>query len=269
MGWRVVRTRRRIHGTWRIGGAGYGRLRLAMLRSTLLHDVPHAFTGVDDGDFRDLGSWGGGGSPLRNASPAVAASARLVRHLGATGPLVGAVQVHGATVVREDARAPGLEADALVSTTPGTAVAVRVADCVPVLMAAPGGVAAVHAGWRGTAAGIVAASLEALCAATGVGAARVRAVVGPSVCGRCYTVGDEVVAGVRAAVDGASSDSAWLARDGGVPRVDLKAANAAVLRARGVQVEVLSACTICSPGYWSHRRDGAAAGRQVGAIALR
>jgi YfiH family protein len=192
-----------------------------------------------------------------------------VEVLGASGPLHGAVQVHGARVVPLDALAPGLEADAIVATPPRRAVAVRVADCVPVLLAAPGGVAAVHAGWRGTAAGIVAASLEALCAATGAPAGSVRAAIGPSVCGRCYVVGDEVVAGVRAAVGDAAPDGAWLARDDAATRVDLKAANAAVLRARGVRVEVLPACTICSPGFWSHRRDGAAAGRQVGAIALR
>jgi YfiH family protein len=239
-----------------------------MLRSALLDDVPHAFTGASDGDLRDLASWGGGGAPLRNASPSAPAAARLVDALGATGPLHGAVQVHGARVVGVDVLVPGLEADAIVATTSRRAVAVRVADCVPVLLAAPGGVAAVHAGWRGTAAGIVAGALDALCAATGAPAESVRAAIGPSVCGRCYAVGEEVVEGVRAAVGGAAPDGSWLARDATATRVDLKAANAAVLRSRGVRVEVLPACTICTPGFWSHRRDGAAAGRQVGAIAI-
>src|SRR5690606_36130192 len=80
-------------------------------------------------------------------------------------------QVHGGEVLVVD-RAPGPlapvgRADALVTTTRGVVLAVRAADCAPVLLAAPGGVAAAHAGWRGVAASVVVAALEALLAATG------------------------------------------------------------------------------------------------------
>jgi YfiH family protein len=224
------------------------------VRADLLSDVPHVFTGTSDGDFRP---------PAQHAGPA------LVRSLGGQGPLRVVSQVHGARVVEASAADGHTEADAIVSAEPGAVVAVRVADCVPILMAAGpvGGVravAAVHAGWRGTAADIARIALRQLCAASGCGPDAVRAAIGPAICGTCYEVGTEVHEAVsRLVPDGVPPVPA-----GARPHVDLRAANAALLRAEGVRVEVLRDCTRCSPGYWSHRRDGAAGGRQVGAIRL-
>ena len=229
-------------------GSGAGGWRASTLRSA------HAFTGVAAGDFgvRAIG---------RDA-----ASARLVGSLGGVGALRVVSQVHGAGVVGVEDVAPGVEADAIVSGEPGAVVAVRVADCVPILLEADGVVAAVHAGWRGTAADIARAALSVVRARAGAargGPAEVRAAIGPSIGGVCYEVGPEVIAAL-AALGGAAlvAESRWRADR----RVDLRAFNAALLASEGVAVEVSDSCTRCTPGYWSHRRDGADAGRQVGAI---
>lgn len=188
-------------------------------------------------------------------------AARLVALLGGQGPLRVVSQVHGARVVRGEQASPACEADAIVSTVPGTVIAVRVADCVPILLAAPGGVAAVHAGWRGTAADIARLALVALCDAAACKPSDVRAAVGPSICGACYEVGQEVLDAVAQVAPG----DTWRV---GARNVDLGGANAAILRAAGVSVDRLPHCTRCGTGYWSYRRDGTAGGRQVGAIRL-
>lgn len=218
-----------------------------MLASVLLSSVPHCFTEARDGDHRP----GADGD----------AAARLVSALGGTGRLRVVSQVHGARVVRAEDASPAVEADAIVSTVPGVVVAVRVADCVPILLAAPRGVAAIHAGWRGTAADIVRIALGALCEAAECGPFEVRAAVGPCICGACYEVGDDVRAAIARVAPGAS----WRV---GERNVDLGEANAAILRGEGVAVDRLQHCTRCGSGLWSFRRDGAAGGRQVGAIRL-
>jgi YfiH family protein len=106
-------------------------------------------------------------------------------------------QVHGAGVVRlepgwHDDNAPA--ADAAVSTDPGLAVAILVADCLPVLFAAPGGVAGAHAGWRGLAAGVLEHTVAELCAAAGCGPGQVKAWLGACIGPAAFEVGPEVVA---------------------------------------------------------------------------
>jgi YfiH family protein len=215
-----------------------------MLRSPLLASTPHGFTDRRDGDLRP---------PLGEAHAAVVAA------LSGVGPLRMVTQVHGRDVVRAESLGEDpVEADAIVSTTPGLAIAVRVADCVPVLLAGPRGVAAIHAGWRGTAADVVRAGLHALCDRAGMRPAEVRAAVGPSIRGCCYEVGDEVIAGVGAVAPGL----AW--RSG--RHVDLAAANAAILAAEGVAAEVVGGCTRCGGAWFSHRNGDAE--RQVGVVML-
>lgn len=117
---------------------------------------------------------------------------------GAIGvPPVYLNQVHGCRVARlspADAQwaAAPIEADASVTTERGIACAVQVADCLPVLLAAPGGVAAAHAGWRGLAGGVLEATLAALCEATGCAPAAVEAWLGPCIGARRFEVGDDV-----------------------------------------------------------------------------
>lgn len=105
-------------------------------------------------------------------------------------------QVHGADVVRlradwHDDNAP--KADAAVSTDPDLAVAILVADCLPVLFAAPGGVAGAHAGWRGLAAGVLENTVAELCAATGCEPREVKAWLGACIGPEAFEVGPEVV----------------------------------------------------------------------------
>jgi YfiH family protein len=172
-----------------------------------------------------------------------------------------ASQVHGHTALH--ATQPGLagEADALISDTPGLIVAVRVADCVPILVAGDGVVAAIHAGWRGLASGVIGTALHAM-----QGQGPFVAAVGPRICVDCYEVGAEVVAGI-----GARVPIGHFVRDGAArPHVDLGAAAAHQLRAAGVEaVDVLAVCTRCDARFWSHRQSGAAAGRQAGLVGLR
>lgn len=107
-------------------------------------------------------------------------------------------QVHGTRVVRltgEHLAAPVMEADACVTTQPGLACVVQVADCLPVLMAAPGGVGAAHAGWRGLAGGVIEATVRDLCEATGCDPAQVVCWLGPCIGPGAFEVGADVLEG--------------------------------------------------------------------------
>ncbi|MEZ4235990.1 MAG: peptidoglycan editing factor PgeF [Myxococcota bacterium] len=169
-------------------------------------------------------------------------------------------QVHGDRVV-EVARGNGplatvAEADAAFTRAPGTILAVRVADCVPVLVAGSGVVGVAHAGWRGTAAGIAPALVRA------IGGEGLVAAVGPCIGGAAYQVGDEVIAAMRAA---GVPDAVFLR---GTDRVDLRAAVRWQLEQAGVQrVWVSDRCTATDPALYSHRRDPAA-GRSAGLVAM-
>jgi YfiH family protein len=178
--------------------------------------------------------------------------------------LANAGQVHGRAVAQVSA--PGLqpECDVLVTTTPGLALAVTAADCLPLLLSAPGAVAAAHSGWRGTADGAPEAALSAVCAASHTGPERVTIHLGPGIRGCCYRVGPEVadrfpVSAVR--------------RDEGGLWLDLPTAVRLRLLEAGVppgSIHDTGACTACEPEwYFSHRRDQGRTGRQWGVIALR
>jgi copper oxidase (laccase) domain-containing protein len=124
-------------------------------------------------------------------------------------------------------------------------------------------VAAVHSGWRGTAAGIVPGAIERLGRVHGVPPSRLAVVIGPAV-GAChYEVGEEVV---EALAGRGIPEPMWLDRGyAGGPRVDLRALLRAELEAAGVprdRIELAGGCTFCDPALASYRRDGADAGRQ-------
>jgi YfiH family protein len=235
---------------------------MELLRSRLLSDLPHGFTTRDGGgseapfDSLNLGDLVG------DDPGAVAANWRRLE--AATRLCFARVrQVHGARVVlAEGASAPAEEADGVLSLRPGLAACVAVADCVPLLLATPGGgaVAALHAGWRGTAARVAVEGALALAAAAGVAPGRLRAVIGPSIGPCCYQVA-EALAAQFAADFGAEV----VQRGEGGPRLDLWAANLAALRQAGVgEVEVLGRCTACEPArFFSHRRDAGRTGRMV------
>jgi len=172
-------------------------------------------------------------------------------------------QVHGRHVVH--VRAPGLQpsCDILVTTTPGLALAVTAADCLPILLAAGGAVAAAHAGWRGTADGAPEAALSAVCTAGGVTADTVGIHFGPGIRGCCYQVGPDVAARFPDEALRREGRSVWL---------DLPTAARIRLLAAGAKAGAIhdtGACTACDADwYYSHRRDRAVTGRHWGLIAL-
>ena len=217
-----------------------------------LPGVVHGFSTIADkaGVRLDLGS---------NASPDD--WSRLARDTGLEGASVAfSAQVHGAACKRASGPGSVGDADAIWTDVPGLLLAVRTADCVPVLVAGQGVVAAIHAGWRGLAAGVIPSTLDRLSAH-----GPFLAVVGPSICGDCYEVGEEVVAGISRWVP----EDRFVDRTRGKPHVDPGAAAIAQLAAAGVErVKRLEVCTKCDDRLWSHRQSGPLAGRQVGVIGL-
>lgn len=202
-------------------------------------------------------------------------SANWARALAAVDPCLSAQrlvlvrQVHGGVVLRAVAPTGPLgvagDADALVSTVPGLAIAVRVADCVPILLAAPGGVAAVHAGWRGGAAGIAPQAARVLADAAGCAVGEVRAIIGPHIGQDAFEVGPEVVD----AIEATGPSRGRFSRPGRLDRahVDLGAALHDQLVAAGVgQVERTGGDTT-TDRFFSWRADGPHTGRQAGIVA--
>lgn len=191
---------------------------------------------------------------------------RLLAEVGATpADLAFPRQVHECTV--RFAGEPGTypSTDALVTSVPGVVLGVTVADCVPVLLADPGAgvAAAVHAGWRGMAGGILASAVELLVGTHGCSPGRLCAAIGPSAGVCCYEVGEEVAARF--------SPEVLLRRDGRV-FLDLRSAACGVLATAGLppdRIELLGGCTICDPAlYHSHRRDRDRSGRMMALIRL-
>jgi YfiH family protein len=170
-------------------------------------------------------------------------------------------QIHSARIL--DARpGPNGDGDALIARGRSLALRVVTADCVPVLLAGPEAIAAVHAGWRGLAAGI----LEAAVAALGDGERPLRALIGPSIGGCCYEVGPDVA---EALAKRAGSAGVILDRGPGRrPHLDLGLAARLELGRAGVeQVTTIDACTRCdAERLWSYRREGKRAGRNVALI---
>lgn len=166
--------------------------------------------------------------------------------------LVVARQVHGAGVETVHGPWPAgpPEADALVTGEPGTVLAVLVADCVPVMMVAPdeGLVAVAHAGRRGLVAAVVPATLERM---RSLGAGRVLATIGPSVCGACYEVPAELRDEVAADHPVTATTTRW-----GTPGLDVAAGVHAQLLDAGAEVGRVPGCTFEDPDLYSYRRDG-------------
>ena len=176
-------------------------------------------------------------------------------------------QVHGTRVLTADPDGDRPEADGLATTAAATYVGIVTADCVPMLMIAPRRrvVAAVHAGWRGAAAGIVGTALSHLRDQFDVEPHEIEVALGPAIGSCCYEVGPEVREAFRA-TSGETTASAWQRRNDR-DMLDLRRAVRALLEANGVErVAVIGPCTRCSPDFCSYRRDGADAGRQVSFI---
>jgi polyphenol oxidase len=174
-------------------------------------------------------------------------------------------QIHSARCVTAAGRAGVLEeGDALLENSPGSVVAVRTADCIPVLLVDERrrAVAAVHAGWRGTAARIAPHAVASMERYFGTRAGDLHAAIGPGIGKCCYEVGPEVAAsfGVQAPAGQ------------GRPHIDLAAANRRQLEEVGVtpaRIYASNLCTMCRPEeFHSFRRDNAAAGRMYSFVGI-
>jgi hypothetical protein len=168
-------------------------------------------------------------------------------------------QVHSSLPLVADRPGCVGEGDALITGEPGVTVSVRTADCFPVLLVDTHhrAIAAVHAGWRGTADGVVVETIRRMRAEFGTNAVDISAAIGPGIGACCYEVGEEVARrfGLKQA-----------------GRVDLAAENLRQLMQQGVpraQISVASMCTYCHPAqFYSWRRDRESAGRMISFVGL-
>lgn len=185
-------------------------------------------------------------------------------------------QVHGATVrvagpLEVGRGAADFESalprtDGLVTRLEGVAIGVLTADCIPVVLAAPGrgAVAVAHAGWRGLLAGTATAALRKLEESAGCRAADVLAFIGPHIRPCCFHTAEEIAAGFERLFEGTVD------RSGGRQAVDLGRACAEQLKAAGVgRLFVTDVCTACGDGYFSYRASGGNCGRQGGFAVLK
>jgi YfiH family protein len=204
-----------------------------------------------------------------------------------TDAVLAARQVHGADVLSpEDPAFATLDwhdgperlpaADALVTASAGVLLTIRTADCVPILLVAPAAraVAAVHAGWRGTLAGVIERAVAALYARYGARPAMITAAIGPAIGRCCYEFGVEHFAEFEGQY-GAEARNAWTEPRAGGARgyLDVRILAGLALVAAGLDraaVHVVGPCTADSPAaLHSYRRDGANAGRQLSYIGWR
>ena len=243
------------------------------------HIEPQDNAGVGLG-FTDR--WGGVSSPPyddfnlgvigRDRPQAVATNAeRLRTAIGCRG-LAMTAQTHGADVRLVTAQSElvspawfegGFQppvADAMVTTEPGIGLVIRVADCVPVLLAdlGRGVVAAAHAGRVGLLAGVLEQTVAVM---KDQGAVELVAWIGPHIGPECYEVPSEMAAAAWRQLPATRARSAR-----GTPAIDLGAGAAAVLAGLGADVRRLDPCTACVPDFFSHRRDRGLTGRSAGVI---
>ena len=186
-------------------------------------------------------------------------------------------QVHEATVAEASADRkrpwPRPDADAIIGNDPAAAIAVRVADCVPILLAEESGrsVAAVHAGWRGTSRRVAIAAVESMQARYGVRPERIVAAVGPCIGPCCYEVGADTKAAFRATGHHPALLERWfIARPLGKFHLDLWQATRDQLQGAGLHpanIHVAGLCTRThSDRFHSYRADGPGAGRMAAVI---
>ncbi len=186
-------------------------------------------------------------------------------------------QVHGARVVRlhgadDPSAIAAVQADGLCTDEPGAGVSVHVADCTPILLACPrtGACAALHAGWRGTVAGIARAGVEALVEQFGSRPYDLRVALGPCIGACCFEVGPEVVAAFLAA-DPHARENGCIVSGAAKEHIDLRRVQRLQLESAGVPADAIDTsreCTVCDCDrrFFSFRKAGRATGQMVGFI---
>jgi hypothetical protein len=238
----------------------------------------HGFTtragGVSEPPFASLNlgwKWG-------DASDRVAENHRRLLAVAGATAMFRVVQVHGVRILRvrgadDAALVAAQEADGLASSELGLGLSVHVADCTPILRACPetGACAALHAGWRGTVAGMAAAGVRNMVAQFGCRPRDLCVAMGPCIGACCFEVGPEVATAFRAAMPSAGENGVILSPAGKKDRIDLRRFQRVQLEAAGVPPESIDAstdCTFCDPRvrFFSFRRAGRATGQLVGFI---
>lgn len=189
-------------------------------------------------------------------------------------------QIHSAVVTVADASMRGegffikteAEGDGFAANVPGIALAVTTADCVPILLEDPAAhvIGAVHAGWRGTAAGIAAECVRKMCS-LGADAGSIRAAIGPAIHFCCYEVGDDFADAVAAQVGDELAEKYIRMHDGRF-HADIAGLNSALLRREGVRythIDMSDFCTCCHPElFYSHRFSHGKRGAMLSVISL-
>ncbi|TAN42911.1 MAG: peptidoglycan editing factor PgeF [Nitrospirae bacterium] len=180
------------------------------------------------------------------------------------------IQKHTDKVVVVDHDLEPKIADAVITNRPRILIGVQVADCVPILMydGKKKVVAAVHAGWRGTAAGILKNTLNVMADRFYSSPADIFVAIGPSIKGCCYQVGPEVVEGVKKS----TGEGTYIIEKGGKYCVDLAGANKRQALSCGIpeqNIRIAADCTFCLPEkYYSYRFAKGTTGRQYGLIGM-
>ena len=243
--------------------------------------VPHAFStrlgGVSPAPFDSLNLGISRDSDLKDARENVLENyRRLAKTIGCDArDRCWVSQVHGGDVRDALAGSPfesGARADAIVCDDPARVISVKYADCVPILLASPGGraVAAVHAGWRGVVAGVLPAAVRRLSAVAGCAEGDLVAAVGPCIGFDAFEVGPEVLAAFK---DLFGPDAPVRRLDSGKGRVDLRESvcrQLASVGARPDRIDLTDLCTVANPAeFYSHRRDGVSTGRMAALIGRR
>lgn len=256
-----------------------------LLKSTIFPDGPvwHGFStrlgrGIPGADFRLAG-----GEPAPGGySPEILLRELAPGHLKAAWP----VQTHSRTVWtaswREDSLywasggqilppgQPAPEGDAVTTSSPGLLLAVKTADCFPLLIWDPAGqVAAVHSGWRGTLQDIAGETIQALIKKSGSEPGQLRVAAGPGIQACCYRVGEELASQFATRFPGSVRPAAG---PGGPHRLDLRECLRQSLGKAGVlpaYTDLCPLCTCCRPGlFFSYRREGAGTGRMMALMML-
>jgi YfiH family protein len=232
--------------------------------------LAHGFLGRGGGASR--GAWSALNLSYRvgDQREAVDRNWQRVRDAFAGLSIVTMGQVHGAALARVSRGPQRIEAvDGLFTDTAGVGLGVLTADCVPILMIAPAArvALAVHAGWRGTLAGIAALAVARAQQELGVPPAALRVAMGPAIGGCCYEVETSLAAQLEDRWG--ALGAAWQPAG---PRglLDLRAVNRAILTAAGVPadaIESVGPCTACDVrGYFSYRAGGGTTGRQLSVV---